>query len=45
MSALLIAPAADAAKHFPNCKAVDAVHAHGIAKNVHAATHATGLTG
>jgi excalibur calcium-binding domain-containing protein len=45
VSALLLAPAANAAKHFPNCKAVDAVHPHGIARNVHAATHATGLTG
>jgi hypothetical protein len=43
-AALLLAPAAASAKVFANCKAVDKVYPHGIAKNAHAATHATGLT-
>ena len=30
---LLILPSASAAKVFPNCKAVDKVYPHGIAKN------------
>jgi hypothetical protein len=38
-------PAATAARYFPNCKSVNAVHTHGIAKNAHAAAHASGLTG
>jgi hypothetical protein len=29
----VMVPTATAARHFPNCKAVNAVHAHGIAKN------------
>jgi hypothetical protein len=45
VGALIIVPSATAAKHFRNCKAVNAVHKHGIAKNAHAATHASGLTG
>jgi hypothetical protein len=43
--ALALTPSVAQAKVFPNCKAVDAVYPHGIAKNAHAATHATGLKG
>jgi hypothetical protein len=42
---LALMPAAAQAKVFTNCKAVDATYSHGIAKNAHAATHASGLTG
>lgn len=43
--ALLFVPSAMAAKVFKNCKAVNKVHAHAIAKNAKAAKSATGLTG
>jgi hypothetical protein len=42
---LALAPTAAFAKVFPNCKGVDKVYPHGIAKNARAATHASGLTG
>ena len=45
IAALLVVPTAASAKVFPNCKAVDKTYPHGIAKNAHAATHASGLTG
>jgi Excalibur calcium-binding domain len=45
VGALLIVPAAPAAKVFPNCKAVNKVHKHGIAKNAKTAKSASGLTG
>jgi hypothetical protein len=45
VGALLIVPTASAAKVFPNCKAVNKVHKHGIAKNAKRAKLATGLTG
>jgi hypothetical protein len=43
--ALLVVPAATAAKVFPNCTAVHKVHKHGIAKNARRAKLASGLTG
>jgi hypothetical protein len=43
--ALLIFPAATSAKEFPNCKAVNKVYAHGIAKNFKVIKTADGLTG
>lgn len=42
---LLILPSASAAKVFPNCKAVDKVYPHGIAKNFKVIKTANGLTG
>jgi Excalibur calcium-binding domain len=45
VGALAAAPAASAAKHFPNCAHVNAVHKHGIAKNAKRAKLASGLTG
>ena len=42
VGALLIVPGATAAKVFPNCKAVNKVHKHGIAKNAKRAKLATG---
>ena len=43
----IVAPAADAAKLrvFPNCKAVNKVYKHGIAKNFKVIKKADGLTG
>jgi Excalibur calcium-binding domain len=43
--ACLLAPAAATAKVFPNCKAVNKVYAHGIAKNFKVIKTANGLTG
>ena len=43
--ALLIVPTATTAKVFPNCKAVNKVYAHGIAKNFKVIKKASGLTG
>jgi Excalibur calcium-binding domain len=42
---LLIVPSAMAAKVFPNCKAVNKVYKHGIAKNFKVIKTANGLTG
>ena len=43
--ACLLAPSAASAKVFPNCKAVNKVYAHGIAKNFKVLKTANGLTG
>ena len=43
--ACLLAPSAVSAKVFPNCKAVNKVYAHGIAKNSKVIKTANGLTG
>ncbi len=43
--ACLLAPSAAGAKVFPNCKAVNRVYAHGIAKNFKVIKTANGLTG
>jgi hypothetical protein len=43
--ACLLAPSAASAKVFPNCKAVNKVYAHGIAKNFKVIKTANGLTG
>jgi hypothetical protein len=43
--ALLVVPSATAAKVFPNCKAVNKIYAHGIAKNSKVIKKANGLTG
>jgi hypothetical protein len=45
IGALLVVPTANAAKVFPNCKAVNKVYVHGIAKNSRAIKKADGLTG
>jgi hypothetical protein len=45
VGAAMIAPSATAAKIFKNCKAVNKVHEHGIAKNAKKAKSANGLTG
>jgi hypothetical protein len=45
IGALVLVPGVATARVFPNCKAVDGVYPHGIARNARAATHATGLTG
>jgi hypothetical protein len=45
IGALLLMPSIASARVFPNCKSVDGTYPHGIAKNAHAATHASGLTG
>ena len=42
---VLFAPSAASAKVFPNCKAVNKVYAHGIAKNFKVVKTANGLTG
>lgn len=42
---VVIVPTAAAARHFPKCKSVNAVHLHGIAKNAKRAVTAGGLTG
>ena len=42
---VMCVPSATAAKIFKNCKAVNKVHEHGIAKNAKRASSATGLTG
>jgi hypothetical protein len=44
-SALLVVSTASAAKVFPNCKAVNKIYAHGIAKNFTVIKKADGLTG
>jgi hypothetical protein len=45
VGALVIVPSAPAAKVFPNCKAVNKVYKHGIAKNFKVIKTANGLTG
>jgi hypothetical protein len=43
--ALVVAPAAEAKRPFPNCTAVAKKHAHGIAKSAKTARSADGFTG